>query len=69
MPRTAVGPDDATHDTGHGRWTREGVKSYLERRYSTRLHTAAILAASGLVAMLTNSILLAFGVTFAIEFR
>ena len=64
MPRkgaAAADPGDA--DIGHGRWTREGVKSYLERRYSTRLLMSAILAASGLVAMLTSSILLGLGVT------
>jgi hypothetical protein len=55
--------DDLTAVTGNGRWTREGVKAYLQRRYSTRLHMSAILAASGLVAMLTSSILLSLGVT------
>jgi hypothetical protein len=55
--------DDAMPNSGHGHWTREGVKAHLERRYSTRLHMAAILAASGLVAMLASSILLYLGVT------
>ena len=59
----AADTGDAAPGIGHGRWTREGVKSYLERRYSTRLHMSAILAASGLVAMLTSSILLSLGVT------
>ena len=59
----AVDPDAGLPNTGHGRWTRDGVKAYLERRYSTRLHMSAILAASGLVAMLTSSMLLSFGVT------
>ena len=67
MPRkkraAAADPGGAAPDTGHGRWTREGVKAHLERRYSTRLHMAAILAASGLVAMLASSILLSLGVT------
>lgn len=66
MPRRGAATADPEGDppnVGHGRWTREGVKSYLERRYSTRLHMAAILAASGLVAMLASSILLSFGVT------
>ena len=59
----AIDPDDLQSSIGHGRWTREGVKAYLQRRYSTRLHMSAILAASGMVAMLTSSILLSFGVT------
>lgn len=58
-----IDPDDVPSGTGNGRWTREGVKAYLQRRYSTRLHMSAILAASGLVAMLASSILLSFGVT------
>lgn len=58
-----IDPDDVQSGTGNGRWTREGVKAYLQRRYSTRLHMSAILAASGLVAMLASSILLSFGVT------
>lgn len=63
MPRKAaatIDPDDAQAGVGHGRWTREGVKSYLERRYSTRLHMSAILAASGLVAMLASLVLVVF---------
>ena len=59
----AMDPDDIASGTGNGRWTREGVKAYLQKRYSTRLHMSAILAASGLVAMLTSSILLSLGVT------
>jgi hypothetical protein len=59
----AIDPEAGLPNAGHGNWTREGVKSYLERRYSTRLHMSAILAASGLVAMLASSMLLSFGVT------
>jgi hypothetical protein len=59
----AMPAEDFQAEIGHGRWTRAGVKAYLARRYSTRLHMSAILAASGLVAMLASSIMLSFGVT------
>jgi hypothetical protein len=59
----AVDGDESAPNVGHGRWTRAGVKAFLEQRYSTRLHMSAILAASGLVAMLASSMLLSLGVT------
>lgn len=43
-------------------WTQARVKAFLQRRYNTRLHMAAILATSGLVAMLANWLLLHNGV-------
>lgn len=43
-------------------WTQARVKDFLQRRYNTRLHMSAILATSGLVAMLANWLLLFNGV-------
>jgi hypothetical protein len=43
-------------------WTQERVKAFLQSRYNTRLHMTAILATSGLVAMLANWLLLSNGV-------
>jgi hypothetical protein len=63
MSKTAPALDDeAVLTLGSKAPTRERFKAALERRYSPRLHMSLMLAASGMSAMLTSSILLGLGV-------